>query len=399
MKLLFIVDNFPPEVSAQATRTYEHCKEWAKDKTIDITIITCAPNFPQGKLYRGYKNKIHQVEYIDSIKVVRVWSYMTKNSGFFKRILDYISFAISSFLIGLFYKTDVIIATSPQFFTTLSAFLLSKLKRKPWIFEVRDLWPESIKTVGVMKQGFIIRMLEKIELGLYKSANRVVVVTNSFKQNLICRGIDENKIDIITNGSNLNLFQPIPKNIKILQNLHLENKFIVGYIGTHGLAHSLDFIVRSIADIKDKDIYFLFIGDGAKKYEIVLLSKELQLSNIIFLDQVNKTSIPLYLSICDISLVPLKKDDNFKTVIPSKIFESCAMGIPVLLGVEGESKDIITKYNSGLCFEPENKQDFLYKLLLLKKNKYIYKQGCFKLASDFDRNKLAHKMLSIIKSI
>ena len=402
MKILFITDNFPPEVNAPATRTYEHCKRWLQtDKNLKITILTCFPNFPHGKVYKGYKNKLYQKENIDGIEVIRVWSYITANKGFIKRILDYISFAMMAFLVGLFQKYDVIIATSPQFFTTWSGWGLSKIKRKPWIFELRDLWPESIKTVGAIKQSSIINVLEKIELKLYKDSTKVISVTNSFKENLISRGIDGNKIEVVTNGSNISLFFEREKNKELLKKLNLENKFIVGYIGTHGLAHSLDFIVKSISKINDNNIHFLFIGDGAMKEKIINLAKDLKLTNITFLEPVSKDKVPEYLSICDVSLAPLKKSDTFKTVIPSKIFEAAAMKKPTLLGVEGEAKSIIEKYNAGLCFEPENEKDFLDKIYKIK-SESLYKElqnGCEKLAKDFDRNYLADKMLNYIKGV
>ena len=203
MKILFITDNFTPEVNAPATRTYEHVKEWIKEDDVQVTVITCAPNFPHGNVYEGYKNKLYQKEYIDGIEVIRVWSYITSNSGFVKRVLDYVSFGVMAFFVGLFTKHDLIVATSPQFFTTWAAWGLSKIKRKPWVFELRDLWPESIKTVGAMKQGKAIDFLEKVELGLYKSCNKVVAVTDAFKTNLISRGIDALKIEVVTNGSNV----------------------------------------------------------------------------------------------------------------------------------------------------------------------------------------------------
>jgi len=400
MKILFITDNFPPEVNAPATRSYEHIKEWIKDKDIEVSVLTCFPNFPHGKVYDGYQNKLYQKEQIDGIEVIRVWSYITKNKGFVKRTLDYVSFGVSSFVAGLFCKYDIIIATSPQFFTTWSAYGLSKIKRKPWIFELRDLWPESIKTVGAMNDGKMIRFLEKIELGLYKDATKVISVTNSFKSNLISRGINADKIEVITNGSNLELFYPREKDQELIKALSLADKFIVGYIGTHGMAHSLDFIVRSISKIDD-DIHFLFVGDGAMKEEIVKIAKELNLSNITFLDPIKKEEVPRYLSICDVSLAPLKKSDTFKTVIPSKIFEASAMQKPTLLGVEGESQQIIETYNAGVCFEPENERDFIDKLYLLKDKKSYqeYQQGCDRLAKDFDRKNLAQKMLDIIKAL
>lgn len=401
MKILFITDNFTPEVNAPATRTYEHLKEWIKDDSTNVTVLTCAPNFPHGKVYEGYKNKLYQNEVIDGIEVIRVWSYMTSNSGFVKRVLDYTSFAMMAFFIGLFKKYDLIIATSPQFFTTWTAWGLSKIRRKPWIFELRDLWPESIKTVGAMKQGKAIEILEKIELSLYKDCDKVIAVTNAFKSNLISRGINKEKIEVITNGSNIDLFYPRPKDKELLKNLNLRDKFVIGYIGTHGMAHSLDFIVKSISKIKDESIHFLFIGDGAMKSKILDLSKELKLNNITFLNPIKKEEVPKYLSICDISLAPLKKEDNFKTVIPSKIFEASAMQKPALLGVEGQAQDIIEKYNAGLCFEPENENDFLAKIEELREEELYFKlqKGCKKLANDFDRKKLANEMLNIIKNL
>ena len=402
MKILFITDNFTPEVNAPATRTYEHVKEWIKDKDVEVTIITCAPNFPHGKVYDGYKNKLYQKEYIDGIEVIRVWSYITSNSGFIKRVLDYISFGVMAFFIGLFKKHDLIIATSPQFFTTWAAWGISKIRRKPWVFELRDLWPESIKTVGAMKQGKVIDILEKIELGLYKSCDKVVAVTDAFKTNLISRGISKDKIEVVTNGSNMELFYARPKDMELLESLNLKDKFIVGYIGTHGMAHSLDFIVNSIAKVDDNDIHFLFIGDGAMKKTIVDIAKESNIKNITFLDPIKKDDVPKYLNICDVSLAPLKKEDNFKSVIPSKIFEASAMQKPTLLGVQGQAQEIIEKYNAGLCFEPENKKDFLEKLNILKSDTIKYEalqKGCVELAIDFDRKLLAKKMLNILKGI
>jgi len=402
MKILFLTDNFPPEVNAPATRTYEHCKEWIKEKGVEVTVITCAPNSPHGMVYEGYKNRFYQKENIDGIEVIRVWSYITSNSGFLKRVLDYMSYAFMAFWIGLFQKHDIIVATSPQFFTTWAGWGLSKVKRKPWVFELRDLWPETIKTVGVMKQGRVIETLEKIELALYRSSDKVIAVTDAFKSNLIKRGIDADNIEVVTNGSNIELFAPREKDEKLLDSLGLKNKFIIGYIGTHGMCHGLDFIVNSLKYIEDDTIHFLFIGDGAMKCQIVDISNSLALTNITFVDAISKEKVPQYLSICDVSLAPLKRDDNFKTVIPSKIFEASAMQKPTLLGVEGQAQEIIETYGAGLCYEPENKKDFIEKLYRLKEDRDLYsscQDGCQKLALNFDRKGLAKKMLKILEEI
>ena len=399
MKILFLTDNFPPEVNAPATRTYEHAVEWVRSGA-EVTVITCHPNFPQGRIYVGHKNSYMKEEIMEGIRVIRVWSYMSANSGFIKRILDYVSFALMAIIVGLFEKTDIVIATSPQFFTTLSAKILSFIKRKPWVFELRDLWPESIATVGAIdSKSWLYKLLEKIELYLYRDSKLIIANSPAFKINLINRGIEEYKIKVIPNGSNLELFDRNKIKRDIRNKLGLEGKFVIGYIGTHGLAHSLDFIIKSIADYKTNFIHFLFVGDGSEKSSLVNLSQELDLNNVSFLDPMPKEMMPEYLAAVDVSLAPLKKSDTFKTVIPSKIFEAAAMGKPVLLGVEGQAKEIIEKYQTGICFEPENKTSLISAIETISKDINLYDElvnNTMLLAKDYDRKKLAKIMLSHI---
>jgi glycosyltransferase involved in cell wall biosynthesis len=400
MKILFITDNFPPEVNAPATRTYEHCKEWVKQGT-DVTVITCAPNFPQGKVYDGYKNKLYQTQIVDNIKVVRVWSYITKNEGFLKRILDYISFSAAAFIAGLFHKTDIIVATSPQFFSALSGQALSFCKRKPWIMEVRDLWPESIKTVGALNDNIILRFFEWLAMRCYRSAAHIVVVTNTFKQRLIDKGIDESKITVVQNGANNDFYKPLPKNKDLLKQLNLEGKTVVGYIGTLGMAHNLNFILDSITKITDNSLHFLFIGEGAERKNLIRKKEEYRMENVTILAPVSKEVVRQYLSIIDISLVNLKKSELFKSVIPSKIFEAAAMQIPIIIGVDGEVREIIEKYEAGLFFEPENEQDFYEKLTRLTTEKDLYEKcrnGCKQLATFYNRTRLAAQMLDKLET-
>ncbi|RJR14942.1 MAG: glycosyltransferase WbuB [Nitrospiraceae bacterium] len=401
LRLLFITDNFPPEINAPATRTYEHCLEWTK-LGADVTVITCNPNFPQGKIYSGYSNSLLRKEITNGIKVIRVWSYIAANKGFLKRVLDYASFSITSFIAGLCLSTDIIIATSPQFFTTFSAFGLSKIKRKPWVFELRDLWPESIKAVGAMSRNNPINLLEKIELFMYRNSDIIIALTDAFKRNLVSRGIDPDKIRVIPNGSNLELFYPRKKNQEISARLGLDGKFVIGYIGTHGMAHGLEFIVNSISKISDPTIHFIFIGDGARKNEVIRLASRKHLRNITFLEPVPKNDVPDYLSTIDVSLVPLIKSETFKTVLPSKIFESAAMAIPILLGVEGQARELIEKYNAGISFKPENEDDFIDKIGVLKKNKMLYKElqnGCSMLSKEYNRKPLAMKMFHELNDV
>jgi glycosyltransferase involved in cell wall biosynthesis len=395
MKVLFITDNFPPEVNAPATRTFEHCKDWVKSG-VEVTVITCAPNFPQGKVYKGYKNRLVSKETIEGIKVVRVWTYMSPNKGKIKRSLDFISFSLSSFLAGLFIKTDLIVATSPQILAAFSGSCLSFVKRKPWVMEVRDLWPASVALVGEINAGKLLRFLFWLELKLYNSAKRIVVVTDSFRGNIISKGIEAKKIYVIKNGVNFDLYKNQPVDFELKSMLGLDGKFVFGYVGTHGLSHSLDFILNCVARVQEADSHFLFIGSGAKKKELKLQAEQLALKNITFLEQVEKAEVWRYISLIDVMLVPLRKDELFETVIPSKIFETAAMCTPILLGVDGEARKLIEDYNAGYYFEPENEEAFLKALQKLREDKTLYlelQEGCLKLAKDFDRKELANKML------
>lgn len=399
MKILFLTDNFPPEVNAPATRTYEHCKEWVKAGH-DVTVITCHPNFPVGRVYEGYKNTWEKKEVVDGINVIRVWTYISSNKGFLKRILDYISFSVTSFLAGLFCKCDVIIATSPQFFTALSGRTLHFFKRKPWIMEVRDLWPESIKTVGAMKDGLVLRYFSKEELWCYRSAKKIVVVTDTFKKVISERGIDPEKIHVIKNGSNLELFTPREKPKELVERYGLEGKRVLGYVGTIGMAHNIAFLIDCVKDLPEYK--FMILGEGAEKENLKKKVANEGIDNVFFIDSVSKDKVADYVALQDAALVNLRRDPLFTTVIPSKIFETAAMHIPILLGVDGEARSLVEEYNAGLFYEPENRDDFLKKLDLLFNDKDVYaacREGGVKLSRDFDRKKLAARMLEVVTDV
>ena len=399
-KILFLTDNFPPEVNAPATRTYEHAREWVS-KGFEVTVITCAPNFPHGRVYEGYKNKLINREENDGIKVIRVWTYITANEGFLKRILDYISFAVMAFLVGLWIRTDIIVATSPQFFTAVAGRWLSFFKFKPWIMEVRDLWPESIAAVGAMNEGRIYKFLEWVELRLYKSAKKIIVVTDTFKRKIASRGIEPAKIEVHKNGVILDLFKPRVKDEELMgANPQFSGKKVFAYIGTHGMAHGLSFILNSLPRLQASlpNAHFLFIGEGAEKESLLQQAETLKLTNVTFMPFVPKHEVVRYLSLMDVALVNLKKSDTFKTVIPSKIFEAAALQKPILLGLEGETKGIIESYNAGLCFEPENAEEFVTQCQSILEEEHYkeYQKGCKNLAEAFDRKQIALQVLETI---
>lgn len=399
MHILFLTDNFPPEGNAPASRTYEHGVRWVK-AGCQVTVITGAPNFPEGKVYSGYKNSWYSREEIDGIQVIRVKTYITANEGFVKRILDYMSFMIASFFVGLFIKKiDVIVATSPQFFTAISGWLLSVLKWKPFVFELRDIWPASIAAVGAMRRSIIIRIFEKIEIFLYQRADLIVSVTHSFKKELVSRGVAGEKIAVVRNGVALSLYQPKQKNPDLSKELDLNNKFVVGYLGTHGMAHALD----SVLDCAEMmltchDIIFLFVGGGAYKSELNATVSQRSLSNVISLSRQEKHTMPDYWSLVDISLISLKDAELFKTVIPSKIFESMGMGKAMIFsGPEGEASEIILESDSGVIVEPENPEALKNAILDFygDKQRFFDKQASsLQSAKAFSRDIMADNMLS-----
>ncbi len=350
MRILFLTDNFPPEVNAPATRTYEHARAWVDDGA-EVTVITCAPNFPQGRSYPGYRNALRQVEMMDGIRVVRVWSFMARNAGFARRLLDYTSYAASALVAGLFEAADVIVATSPQFFTTWAGCSLAALRGKPWVFELRDLWPESAVALGMSGPAPLTRAMARIELALYRNAARVVALTPAFKTRLIERGVPAPKIAVIPNGVDRAAFAP-RANLALKSELGAQGRFLIAYVGTHGLAHGLAPLIEAMADLPQG--HLLLVGDGAAKSALAETAWRGALPNVTLWPQIPRARVPEIIAGVDAMLVSLRRADVFRTVIPSKIFEAAAMEKPILLGAEGQSRAIVEKYAAGAAFTPED---------------------------------------------
>ena len=405
MHILFLTDNFPPEVNAPASRTFEHCREWVKAGH-QVTVITCAPNFPKGKVFEGYRNRLWQQEAVSGIRVIRVWTYITANEGFIKRTLDYLSFMVTGFFASMFVRrVDIVVGTSPQFFAVCAAYMTSLLKRVPWVFELRDIWPESIRVVGAMKQSKILDLLEKLELFLYSKASAIVSVTHAFRASLILRGVNGDKIHVVTNGVDISRFSPRDKDVELLEQYGLQGKFVAGYIGTHGLAHALDTVLDAAKALKtapDGDRFrFILLGDGANKAALRQRAQSEGLDNVIFVDSVSKDQVVRYWSLLDVSIIHLKKDDLFTTVIPSKLFECMAMAIPILHGVQGESAGIVEREDVGLLFEPENPEALIKGLRRLADDSELlahFKSNGPQSARRFDRSALAEDMLRVLNS-
>lgn len=406
MRILFLTDNFPPEVNAPASRTFEHCREWVRAGH-EVQVVTCAPNFPKGRVFEGYRNRLFAREVIDGIEVVRVWSYITANEGFLKRTADYVSFMVSAILAAPRLKRpDVIVATSPQFFTACAGWAMSRLKRRPWVFELRDLWPESIRAVGAIRNAGVLDMLERVELGLYRDAAAVVCVTRAFRDNLIGRGIAADKIVVVTNGADLSRFEPRPRDEALAAELGLTGCFVAGYVGTHGMAHALQTLLGAADRLRrargGERIRILLLGDGAAKAELVAKAQAMGLDNVLFVDTVSKDQVARYWSLLDVSIIHLKRTELFTTVIPSKLFECMAMGVPVLHGVEGESAEIVRREGAGLTFTPEDADELADRLLALAADPAQLRalgEAGRSGSARYDRAALARDMLAVLERV
>ena len=356
MHILFLSNYFPPEVNAPATRLHEHARQWVADgHTVDV--LTSVPNFPEGEVYEGYENRLTEEER-DGIRVTRVPMYISPNEGVIQRVLSYLSFMLSAcWYAGRLPTPDVLVATSPQFFAALAGYVVAWRKDVPFVLEIRDLWPESIVAVGAMSRNVIIRFLEWVERVLYRKAEHIVVVTDSFEEAIAEKDIARNKISVIKNGIETAWWdEPLDEErLAELQHEHaLEGKFVASYIGTIGMAHRADILLEAARRCDDPDIVFMVVGTGAKKDELAARQAELELDNFRLVDKVPKEQVPYLLALTDTSVVHLRDDPLFETVIPSKIFEAMATGTPIVLGVRGESQRIVETAEAGLPIPPED---------------------------------------------
>lgn len=356
MKVLFFTENFPPETNAAATRVFERAVYWAKWGHA-VTIITCQPNFPLGRLFEGYRNR-YAVEDMDGIRVVRVPTYISPNRGVLRRTVDFLSFMVNGYRAAKREPApDVVVSTSPQFFAAVAAWWFAKRRRLRYVFELGDLWPASIAAVGAMKPSPALRLLEKLELRMYRDADAVVALTSSFRDNLIARGIDADKIAVVINGVDLWRYAPRPRDSVLAAEAGLKDTdCVIGYIGTHGMAHALGNVLDAARDLQQRtDLVFLLVGAGAERADLVARAKAENITNVRFLEPQPKGRMPDVWSLCDAALVHLKDSHVFAGVIPSKIFEAMGMGLPVIFaGPPGEGSRIVADAGAGLIVAAEN---------------------------------------------
>ena len=403
MRILALSHYYPPEVNAPASRLSEHARFW-REAGHEVTVVTCAPNHPAGQLYPGYRNRLWQEETIDGIRVIRLWTFLAANEGFLPRIANYLSY-LFSLLVWMWRlpRADMVMSTSPQFFCGLAGWFLKRRKR-PWVLEIRDLWPESIVTVGAMKRGAAIRAIEKVEAFAYRKADLVVSVTDGFVPHIRARR-PEGPIAVIKNGVDLSRFASDPAAADAFRAEYgLTGKFVASYVGTHGMAHGLQAVIAAAERLRDRDdIAFLMVGGGAERETIKAMRDAKSLSNIVMLGQLPKAAMPAVWGASDAALVLLKRVDTFKTVIPSKMFEAMALGVPMILGVEGEAKALMEEGGAGIAITPEDDAELAAAILRPADDRALGRQiGASAQAfvrAQFDREKLARAYLAEFEAL
>ncbi len=403
MKLLILTQYFPPEVGAPQNRLYELAVRLQK-KGADVTVLTAMPNYPQMEIHEDYKGKFYTYEEMNGLKVHRSWIYVSKSKGIIKRLFNYFSFVKTSAWVGMFKlgKFDYILCESPPLFLGMSAYFLKLVKGAKLIFNVSDLWPESAEKLGIVTNRFFLWNATKLEEFLYKKAYIVSGQTQGICKNIQTRFPDK-KVYWLPNGVDLSYYNANEtQDDWRKKNDFNSDDFLLLYAGIIGHAQGLEVILNAAAKLKEfKNIKFILLGSGPEKEKLQQMKGDMELESVLFFDAVTKKEMPAIVSAVDVAVIPLKKLDLFKGAIPSKIFENLAMKKPILLGVEGEAKELfIEDGKCGLAFIPEDSEDLKNKTIELFTNRASLKQlgenGFKYVEQKFTRDKIAEEFWQYI---
>lgn len=394
MNILFITDFFPPETNAAASRVYERAKHWIEDGH-SVTVITSVPNFPVGRVHEGYQNKLYQVESMSGVRVVRVKTFIYENTGRVRRSLDLLSFLFTALPVAMFEsKPDVIVATTPNFFAGVAGCIAALLRRKVFVLEVGDLWPAFAIALNQIRQRPLIKVLEKIELYMYAKAERIICLSPAFERDLTSRGISDQKIAVVTNGADLNVFHPKEPPSALVERLNPDGKLIIGYFGTVGLAHGLD---RFLAKDRELGEFKLIIaGDGAATGEVRKSLESKDVKDVTLLPSQPRDLMPDYWALCDVALVVLKDIPVLGAAIPSKMFEAMACGVPILLvAPEGEAAQIVRAERCGLHVLPDDVEQHTEALSKLADGRLRseFRNAALQAASKYSRERQASQFM------
>lgn len=396
MKLLILTQYFPPETGAPQNRLYELAMR-LKSMGMNVEVLTAMPNYPKSEIFEGYKGKKYIKEDMNGLVVHRTSIYVPKSKGIFNRLFNYFSFVRSSYRFGKknLKEFDFLLCESPPLFLGYSAMWLSKKLNAKLIFNVSDLWPESAEKLGLVRNKLFLKMAYWLEKKCYQSSYLVTGQTQGIV-NDIRKRFPNKDVYWLPNGVNLSKYDPsktVSYGLREKYNIKPDEK-VFFYGGILGHAQRLDFIIRTATKLKDKPLKFVLMGSGPIKDELISLANQIDATNVVFADPVSRDEIMGVIMDIDVSIIPLRKIELFLGAIPSKIFEALAMQKPILLGVDGEAKELfIEKGNSGWFYEPENESNLIAKIEeIIVSNEAIIergKNGRYYVANNFNRTTIA----------
>lgn len=407
MKILLVHQYYLEDDDHGGSRWNEINRKWTEDGH-QVQVIAGMMHYTSSEKRTEYKGKLFKKKTQGEVEVMRCHVSESYNANFVGRLWAYFSFVFSSIWAGLFKvkgKYDVIIVTSPPLFVGISGYVISLFKRTPYVFEIRDLWPESAIDTGVVTNKFIIKLAYALEKFIYKKARLINVLTPAFRDTLIHKkGIAEDKIIFIPNAADFSLSDDLVQNFDVKDfkdRNDLNNKFVITYVGAHGLANHLDQVLETANLLNDTNVLFLLIGDGMEKHRLIKKSKDENIQNVRFINPVPKADVFKYILASDMGTSVLKNVDTFKTVYSNKTFDYMACKKPILMAIDGVSRDLVEQADAGIFVQPENPEDFAQKIIqYLSTPSEIIRQGenGYRFAKDnFDRMVLADKYINLIK--
>lgn len=401
MRVLLVTHYFPPEIGAPQARLSELARLWSEAGD-EVTVLTGMPNHPTGRVPPSYRGRWRLQERVDGYRVVRTWLYATPNEKLVRKTLGHLSFMVTSLLLGATPTrgTDVVVVSSPTFFSVGSAWALARMHRARLVVEIRDLWPAIFVELGVLTNRAAIRMLETLELAAYRAADAVVVVSEGFRDDLVRRGVPNEKLHTIRNGADLDRFHPAAPNPAIRRRLGAgPDQTLVLYAGAHGIAHGLTTVAEAAAKLVGEPVHFAFVGEGAAKADLAAKVEELGLGNVTMLGGVPRDDVPSLLAAADVCLAPLRDVPLFSSFIPSKIFEYLAAGKPVIGSVTGEPASILA-LAGAMVVPPEDSRALAGAIRTLAadpaRRVAMGAAGHHYVAENFDRAALAQKYRHLI---
>ncbi|MEC5145317.1 glycosyltransferase family 4 protein [Chitinophaga sp. 212800010-3] len=333
-----------------------------------VQVLTGFPNYPGGKVYKGYSIKLFSREIIDNLEVLRCALYPSHDRSGLKRIFNYLSFAFFASLIGIFRtrKADILYVYHPPATVAIPAILIKLFRKVPVVYDIQDIWPDTLKVTGMVNNKYVLKAVDIFMKMCYRSVDHVVVLSNGFRELLIARGVRSSKVNVIYNWSNpIGLAGEVDREIISL----FKNRFTILFAGTIGLAQGLDVVVKcaeQLREIKENDMQFILLGGGVDVNRLKSQVMEKGLQNIHFIDRVPASIIGSYLSCADVLLIHLLEDRLFEITVPCKTQAYLLAGKPILAGVKGDAAALIENAQAGLVFIPEDHNDLLEKALILK---------------------------------